>query len=226
MSAEPAQDKALKGAVIAERKRCGKGNCRCARGALHGPYYYRRWRDGTGRQRKAYVPRERLPEVRSALEKARADSPRVRLRELKAMLAALEEQRKETRRRMGQDVGRYWHGCQLRERRSFPAETRDRALYRLNRDGIVAAVGWGITEDDFVLLQRMIRSERKRRNRLGLPWKVRDPRTGEEIILLDIDLSRLPSYQGHVVRLRRSGTSRGRAAAAADESATTGGRAT
>jgi hypothetical protein len=33
---------------------CGKPTCRCAKGILHGPYVYRRWREG-GRQRKLYT---------------------------------------------------------------------------------------------------------------------------------------------------------------------------
>ncbi len=43
--------------------RCGKSNCRCRTGELHGPYYYRFWRDGD-RLRKEYVPRSRVGEVR------------------------------------------------------------------------------------------------------------------------------------------------------------------
>lgn len=59
---------ALPGAVIAERKRCGKPNCRCASGNpedLHGPYYYRYYREN-GRLRKAYVPKDRVEQVRAA----------------------------------------------------------------------------------------------------------------------------------------------------------------
>ena len=41
-------------AVCPQWVRCGKPGCRCARGALHGPYYYLFWRAG-GRLRKRYV---------------------------------------------------------------------------------------------------------------------------------------------------------------------------
>jgi len=88
----------------------------------------------------------------------------------------------------------------LRERRSFPAEQRDRVLYRLNAEVVRAACGWQVTEDDFVELQRMIRSERKRRNRMGLPWTTRDPATGREVLALELDLMRLPSYREHRAR--------------------------
>jgi len=194
----------LRGSLIAERKRCGKPNCRCARGELHGPYYYRRWRDVSGAQRKQYVPRPKADAVQRALEEARGDNPMVRWRELRKLLDGLEGKAKTARQRMGEELGRHWHGRRLRERRSFPAEQRDRALYRLNPEGVQAACGWPITEDDFVMLQRMIRSERKRRHRLGLPWAKLNPATGQEVVTLGLDLMRLPSYQEHLQRQREA----------------------
>jgi len=190
----------LTGALVPEYKRCGKPNCRCARGQLHGPYYYRRWRDASGQQRKQYVPRGRSEQVRAALETARGSSVWTRLRALKRLLDEADDQAKETRGRLAEQLGQHWHGRQLRERRSFPAEQRDRVLYQMNREQIVAALGWGITEDDFVTLQRMIRSERKRRNRLGLPWVTRDAATGQEMLALELDLMQLPSYREHRAR--------------------------
>jgi len=185
----------LTGALVPEYKRCGKPNCRCARGHLHGPYYYRRWRDAAGVQRKQYVPRAGADAMRSALTEAREENPMVRLRELKKLLDELDDEAKAARQRMGEALGRYWHGRQLRERRSFPAEQRDRVVYKMNREQIVAALGWEITEDDFVMLQRVVRSERKRRNRLGLPWVTRDSETGQELLTLRLDLMQLPSYR-------------------------------
>jgi hypothetical protein len=64
----------LLGFLHAERKRCGKENCRCTSGQeedLHGPYYYRRWRDEDGNQRREYVPEEDADEVRARIEKRR-----------------------------------------------------------------------------------------------------------------------------------------------------------
>jgi hypothetical protein len=55
----------LPGSLQREWKRCGKTNCRCARVALHGPYWSRRWREA-GRQRRAYVPRDRIAEAWAA----------------------------------------------------------------------------------------------------------------------------------------------------------------
>lgn len=52
------------GAICAQFVRCGKPGCKCARGELHGPYYYRFTRDESGRLRKSYV---RKAEAASAL---------------------------------------------------------------------------------------------------------------------------------------------------------------
>jgi hypothetical protein len=57
--------KTLPGVVCAQRVRCGKPGCRCARGQGH-LAYYRFWREG-GRLRKQYVRRADLA-VRAACE--------------------------------------------------------------------------------------------------------------------------------------------------------------
>jgi len=61
----------LKGSLHLETKRCGKLNCRCQRGFRHGPYIYRRWRQG-GRQKKAYVRQENVAEALSAIARRQA----------------------------------------------------------------------------------------------------------------------------------------------------------
>jgi hypothetical protein len=65
---------------------CGKPTCRCARGILHGPYVYRRWRDGP-KQCKAYVPVRELPRVLAEMEAKRALMPKPT--EMKRMLRDL-----------------------------------------------------------------------------------------------------------------------------------------
>ncbi len=61
---------ALPGAVCAQYKRCGKPNCKCARGQLHGPYFYRfRWRGG--RVTKVYIPLAEVEAVRAACARHR-----------------------------------------------------------------------------------------------------------------------------------------------------------
>ena len=87
---------ALPGSLHAEWKRCGKPGCRCARGHPHGPYWYRRWREG-GRQRKQYVPRQELPAVRAGIARWRALHPpawpaRRALAELRRLERALGEE--------------------------------------------------------------------------------------------------------------------------------------
>ena len=57
----------LAGSVHMEWKSCGRGNCRCCNGDLHGPYFTRRWREN-GRLRREYVPRRRLAETLMAIE--------------------------------------------------------------------------------------------------------------------------------------------------------------
>jgi hypothetical protein len=41
-----------------ERIRCGKPNCRCAKGALHGPYWYGYWSEG-GKTKSMYIGKQR-----------------------------------------------------------------------------------------------------------------------------------------------------------------------
>src|SRR5436190_17316070 len=56
--------KILPGVVCAQWRKCGKASCRCAKGTLHGPYFYRFWRQN-GRLRKAYVRKADVEDVRS-----------------------------------------------------------------------------------------------------------------------------------------------------------------
>lgn len=57
--------KMLPGAVCAQMVRCGKPSCKCARGKLHGPYFYRFVWQG-GRQRKVYLKQAEVEQVRQA----------------------------------------------------------------------------------------------------------------------------------------------------------------
>jgi hypothetical protein len=76
----------LPGSLHAEWVRCGKVSCKCARGALHGPYWRHQWREG-GRTRRRYVRQADLGDVRAALAAWRARHPPVAaLREHLAIL--------------------------------------------------------------------------------------------------------------------------------------------
>ena len=82
--------KTLPGSVCVQWVRCGKSNCRCADGQLHGPYHYRFWREN-GKLRKAYVKPEDLAEVQEACEARRRERRELRaaMREFRALLASL-----------------------------------------------------------------------------------------------------------------------------------------
>jgi len=51
----PTLETVLRGALVIQRRRCGKPGCRCARGELHGPYVFLTVRQRTGR-RLLYIP--------------------------------------------------------------------------------------------------------------------------------------------------------------------------
>ena len=79
----------LPGVLRAELVRCGKPNCRCSRGDWHGPYLYRRWREG-GRQRRRYVKPSDAERVREGLAAWRRLHPPARsAREVLAELRRL-----------------------------------------------------------------------------------------------------------------------------------------
>jgi len=74
--ADPATDAAegLPGCVIAQYRRCGRPNCRCASGPQHGPYFFHYWRAG-GTARKRYVARLDAPRVAALCDRYRARAP-------------------------------------------------------------------------------------------------------------------------------------------------------
>ena len=56
------------GSLQAQRVRCGKANCKCARGQLHEGYYYFFWSNHSGAC-KRYVRRADVPAVRAIIER-------------------------------------------------------------------------------------------------------------------------------------------------------------
>ena len=78
------------GSLQAQRVRCGKANCRCARGELHDGYYYFFSRIG-GRQFKVYVRRADVPAVRAVIQTRAVQRTRWRseLNEARAFLRRL-----------------------------------------------------------------------------------------------------------------------------------------
>lgn len=87
--------KMLPGSVQAQWVRCGKPNCRCARGEHHGPYWYRFWWED-GRKHKAYVRKADLEAVQAACQEGTElrltlHLIRVQKRGRRAWLQALED---------------------------------------------------------------------------------------------------------------------------------------
>lgn len=68
--------KTLPGVVCRQMVRCGKVGCKCQSGALHGPYYYRFWRED-GRLRKQYVPKKQLETVMKQCRQRQLDEQSV-----------------------------------------------------------------------------------------------------------------------------------------------------
>lgn len=57
----------LSGKLTTQYVTCGKADCRCRNGQLHGPYHYRVWRDGD-QIKKEYVKRTDIERVRNSCQ--------------------------------------------------------------------------------------------------------------------------------------------------------------
>lgn len=60
----------LQGSIVALYHRCGNEACHCKSGQKHGPKYYLSTKEG-GKTQMLYIPRDRLEEVRRAVERYR-----------------------------------------------------------------------------------------------------------------------------------------------------------
>src|SRR5436853_6143287 len=67
----------LPGDLNARFVRCGKPNCKCAKGDLHGPYYVRRWRE-FGQRRSKYVKKGDVFAMKVAVETHRRQKKQAR----------------------------------------------------------------------------------------------------------------------------------------------------
>lgn len=117
-SIETCKDDELTGSLRSELKRCGRSNCKCVSGReedLHGPYWYRYFRED-GRQRKEYVKKCDLDDVREKIERRRE---------------RLKNERAARRRHMRRGKGGGKNAYQKRQerlRRLPQGDTLDRAL--------------------------------------------------------------------------------------------------
>ncbi len=99
----------LPGVVCERYHKCGKANCRCTRGALHGPYFRRQWYDG-GRLRSAYVRPRDLDAVRKACAAWHREQQEAR-EECAAMEQFYMHEFREMRAQLRAEYGRYgWRG--------------------------------------------------------------------------------------------------------------------
>jgi|SRR6266853_5876053 len=64
--------KMLPGTVCRQMVRCGKLNCKCAKGQLHGAYFYHFMRVG-GRLKKRYLKPDEVQAVKAACQARRED---------------------------------------------------------------------------------------------------------------------------------------------------------
>jgi len=67
--------------------RCGKPNCKCAKGELHGPYYVQRWRS-SGHKASKYIKKQDVLTAKLAVETYRRQQKQAR-RELQEALRTL-----------------------------------------------------------------------------------------------------------------------------------------
>lgn len=63
----PNMDTVLRGSLIERYKRCGKPNCKCAKGRGHGPKHYLSISRSNARPEMAYVPKAHHAEAAEAL---------------------------------------------------------------------------------------------------------------------------------------------------------------
>ncbi len=88
--------KMLPGSVHVQHVRCGKASCKCARGELHGAYYYHFTRIG-GKLTKRYLKAHEVEQMQSAClarrekEKARRAQSRETWRHLREINARLRD---------------------------------------------------------------------------------------------------------------------------------------
>jgi len=67
----------LPGYLLAQKIKCGRSNCKCANGELHGPYFYYVWRVGS-RQYKEYVKRSDVAAFRAGIQEHRRRMAEIR----------------------------------------------------------------------------------------------------------------------------------------------------
>ena len=86
----------LRGAICAQWKRCDRANCRCAQGELHGPYYYRFYRED-GRLKKQYLSTKCLDNLHLIQEALADREMRIEYRQYRQQNAQYKAEAREAR---------------------------------------------------------------------------------------------------------------------------------
>jgi len=86
---------APQGGLVREMIRCGRSNCKCASGSLHGPYYYQVWM-ARGTRYKAYVKKADVDRIKATIETFRAQRRKQQesAAEVKTLLRESREERR------------------------------------------------------------------------------------------------------------------------------------
>ena len=64
------------GRIYAQKKKCGKTNCKCAHGEMHIAFYF--FTRVNGKQKKIYIPKAKLETYNRIIEEAREKRDRIR----------------------------------------------------------------------------------------------------------------------------------------------------
>lgn len=88
--------KILPGTVHTQMVRCGKPNCKCARGELHGAYYYHFVRVG-GKLKKRYLKADEVEAIKAACD-ARRKSEKETRKQIRQVWLTVRELREHLRK--------------------------------------------------------------------------------------------------------------------------------
>ena len=57
----------IQGSLLKRYMPCGKKNCKCKKGKLHGPFYCLTYHDESGRLRTLYIPKNKVEKVKEGI---------------------------------------------------------------------------------------------------------------------------------------------------------------
>ncbi|MGB8509757.1 MAG: DUF6788 family protein [Pyrinomonadaceae bacterium] len=98
--------KMLRGSIHAQYVRCGKATCKCARGELHGAYYYHFVREGR-KLTKRYLKAHEVEQMQTACLAWREDkrSRRAQSRETQSLIREINTRLREVLKHMDSFIG-------------------------------------------------------------------------------------------------------------------------